>query len=319
MVDAPVILVTELIRDELIRRLREFASVRYMPAAWKDPACLREEIAEVDVLVTRFRTAVTHELLIHAPRLKVLAVYGASREHIEADLADFPNVMLVRASEAVADSIAEFTLGLILALLRRIHEAVEHVYAGGWDHTALIGTDLAGRRVLVVGCGSIGARTAQLLAVLGAEVVIARRSSTPLPKQLLASGCRCASLPSALESAEILSLHVQGGASTRNLIGTTELERLPQGAIVINTSRGSVLDLDSLLHALDRGHLSGAALDVLPDEPPRAQLRRRPNLLVTPHLALYTNQNIQRRIDCVVQGITENLGIARGLPFGSDR
>jgi D-3-phosphoglycerate dehydrogenase len=294
-----VVAAAEPLRPAMLDALRAFATVRYAPEAWRSCDEVARTAADASVLLTRTLTRVDRALLDRLPALGCVAVYGAGREHLELPALDDREIRLIRCSAEVAGTIAEFTLGLALCLLRRLPEAAAATAAGGWRTEGLFGHDLAGRRVLVVGCGPIGERTARLFAAVGASVTVARRSDRPLPAALTAAGCRVGGLRESLTETQLVTLHVPGGEGTRRLLGRRELALLPDGAHVINTSRGSVLDLDALLAELRSGRLGGAALDVLPTEPPAQPLPSLPGLVVTPHLALYSHEAVDRRIAAV--------------------
>jgi phosphoglycerate dehydrogenase-like enzyme len=297
------IVACEPLRPAFVDAFRGFADVVYEPEAWREEERVARLAAGADVLLTRNLTPVSRAVLGRSPRLGCVAVYGAGREHLDMAALRERNLHLIRCSREVAGTIAEFTLGLALALLRRIPEAMTEVRAGTWDHNRLVGTDLAGKRVLVVGCGPIGCRTALLFARAGARVAVARKRPKPLPALLRRAGCRPGSLESGLPRSHLVSLHVSGGESTRNLIGAAEIGRMRRGSYLINTARGSVVDFPAVIAALESGRLAGAALDVLPEEPPRGPLPEHPRLWITPHLALYSEEAIARRIGSVVRQV----------------
>jgi D-3-phosphoglycerate dehydrogenase len=288
----------------MLDALRAFATVHHAPEAWRRRDELVKAAAGARVLLTRNRTCVDAELLERLPGLGCVAVYGAGREHLDLGGLECRGIAVVRCSEPVAGTIAEFTLGLALALLRRL-PAAQRAAADEWRIAPLVGQDLAGLRVLVVGCGPIGERTARSFALLGAEVTVVRRSERPLPASLLSLDCQQGILLDALAQTQLVSLHLPGGKGTSGLLGRRELTLIPPGGYVINTSRGSVLDLEALLDLLRVGHLAGAALDVLPEEPPSRPLPDLPGLLVTPHIALYSQQAIERRIASVADQVRD--------------
>lgn len=301
----PVIAVCEPMRTSFISSFQEFAEVIYEPEAWRKSEKIIRTAANASVLLTRNRTIVTANVLDALDCLTCIGVYGAGCEHLDLDQLQKRGIKLIRCSSEIANTMAEFTLGLALSLLRRIPEAFKAVCENKWDHSVLTGMDLASRRILVVGCGPIGCSVARMFSLLGCDVVVARQSPAPLPEKLLKLKCRKGELLEELPKADIVTLHVPGGNPTRNLIGSCELNLMHPKSFLINTSRGEIVDFEALLKALENGILLGAALDVLPREPPDFPIPQHPRLLITPHLALYSEEAIERRIKSVVWQVRE--------------
>ena len=295
-----LIVAGEPFRQTLLDAFKDFATVIYEPEAWREPDKLVQLGKSADVFLTRNLTPISKNLLGRLSNLKCVAVYGAGREHLDMSAIREHEIKLIRCSKEVSSTIAEFTLGLALCLLRRIPEASKSIENRKWDHTDLIGKDLAGKKILVVGCGAIGQQVALLFRLLGSKVTIARKSSKPIPAALKNAGCRQGALIGEIKVSDIVTIHVSGGKTTENLIGKTELEMMKRGSYLINTSRGSVVEFSAVFSALCEDRLAGAALDVLPQEPPEFPLPQHPKLIYTPHLALYSEEAIRRRIKYVV-------------------
>jgi D-3-phosphoglycerate dehydrogenase len=193
---------------------------------------------------------------------------------------------------ANADAVAEHSLALMLALTRELPRFDRETRAGGWRNLDLFIRDFRTRTVGIVGYGQIGERTARLAQACGATVVIHTRSAISPPQGMSVE----ADLDRLLERIDILSLHCPLTGKTRGMIGAAQFARMKQGALLINTSRGPVVDEAALLAALQSGHLAGAGLDTYAVEPPDAAnpLFALPNVIVTPHIAAATTDAMTR-------------------------
>jgi D-3-phosphoglycerate dehydrogenase len=187
------------------------------------------------------------------------------------------------------EEVADHSLALLLGLLRGIVELDRSVRAGAWDWTAA--GDLRrirGTRLGLIGFGRIGRALAERASAVGFEVWATDPAVSP--QAIAAAGAKAASPDELLENCEAFSLHLPLTPETKGLIGAKELASMPRGSVLVDTARAELVDLDALLGALESGHLAGAALDVLPAEPPTRELPAptAPRLVVTPHAAWYS-------------------------------
>jgi phosphoglycerate dehydrogenase-like enzyme len=211
-----------------------------------------------------------------APNLKLVQVMSAGYEHVDIRLAQRFGVPVATFGDAMAGVVAEHTLMLMLAVYRRLLQLDSGVRSGAWRRNEPVLRELSGKRVGLIGLGYIAREVAVRLRAFGTEVVyFSRHSSEPgfLP------------LDELLATSDIVSLHVQLSPSTQGLIGARELARMKPDAVLINTSRGPVVDQAALFAALSEGRLAGAGLDVLATEPPDPAdpLLQLPNVVFTPH------------------------------------
>lgn len=221
----------------------------------------------------------TAAVLAGAPGLQVIAQVGVGTDSIDTDAAARHGVAVTTTPGANEAAVADHTLALMLGWLRRIPEHDAAVRAGRWDRTGPHAPrQLAGSCVGLVGFGAIGRLVAQRLLAFGVTVVahdpagVDHHRVTPAP------------LPELLRRADIVSLHVPLTDATRHLIGATELAQMAPHAVLVNTSRGAVVDEPALVRALHTGGIAGAALDVFEDEPPAGSpLLAMPNVVLTPH------------------------------------
>jgi D-3-phosphoglycerate dehydrogenase / 2-oxoglutarate reductase len=246
--------------------------------------------------------AVGEELLDQLPALRVVGTATGGFDHIDVDAADARGVAVVSVPDYCTQEVADHTLALLYALVRGIVELDRDVARGGWNAKAAgpLRT-LAGLRVGIVGLGRIGGAVAGRLLALGAEVW----ANDVLP--VARDGVRFVELDELLAECDAVTVHVPLTRATRGLVGRAEIAAMRPGALLVNTSRGLVVDDGAVIEALRRGRLGGAALDVLPREPPPlAPLA--PNLIVTPHAAYYSEASEERAYRLAVARVREVLG-----------
>jgi D-3-phosphoglycerate dehydrogenase len=242
------------------------------------------------------------ELIERLPSLRVVGTASVGFDHIDVDAADAHGVAVVNVPDYCTQEVADHTLALLYALLRGIVSLDRDVARGGWSAKAAgpLRT-LAGLRVGIVGLGRIGGAVATRLLALGAEVWA--HDLLPVSRE----GVRFAALDELLAECEAVTLHVPLTAETRGLVGRTEIEWMRPGALLVNTSRGAVVDEGAVILALRSGRLGGAALDVLVREPPpMAPLA--PNLILTPHAAYYSEASEARAPRLCVARMRDVLG-----------
>ena len=249
-------------------------------------------------IVTDPRIPVDAELLDEAGRsLAVVANFGVGYDNVDLDAARARGVRVTNTPGVLTGATAELAVALMLAAARRIAEADATVRSGEWarsDADALLGRELAGATIGLVGFGRIGRRVAELLRGFEVQLLVTSRSSgAPWP------GAERLELPDLLAASDFVSIHLPLTAETRHLINANALASMKQGAILVNTSRGAVVDTTALINALRAGHLGAAGLDVYEDEPHvPPDLRELPNTVLLPHIgsATATTRNAMARL-----------------------
>jgi len=251
---------------------------------------LKAVIQNYDALIVRSRTKVTSTLIERAERLKVIGRAGVGLDNIDVEAAEKRGIAVLNTPEAPADSTAELTIGLILALARGIPSAVDSMKKGKWLKGRLKGWQLKGKTIGLIGLGNVGLRVARLAKAFGMKVLFTKRTP-PSPDVLQELEAEFVSLEDLLRRSDIVSLHVPLTDETRGMVGTRELGLMKRGAILVNTSRGAIVDEEALLEALRSGRLGGAALDVYTVEPPRdMRLIQLSNVVCTPHIGAQTEE-----------------------------
>lgn len=256
---------------------------------------LARALADADALAIYSRDRIDASLLDRAPRLKVIAKGGSKpTSNVDIAAAEQRGIRVLWTPGANAVSVAELTLAVMLAIMRRLPELNAHLRGGGWRSFDLLGRELAGLTLGLVGFGAVGREVARRYAAFGGPMLAC---DPALPAGSVdASGARAVTLDALLGQADIVSLHCELNARTAGLIDARRLAAMKRGAILVNTARGGLVDEASLRDALDAGHLAGAALDVFCQEPPPAAhpLVGHPRVFATPHIAAFTTESLHR-------------------------
>ena len=222
-------------------------------------------------------------------------------DHIDLGAAAARGIPVAHTPGVLTDAVAELTFGLLLMLARRLPEAVAAVHQGRWQDAPL-GTDVKGKTLLVVGLGRIGRAVADRALAFGMTVLFHdARDDLAAPPGV----ARVASLEEGLPRADVVTLHVDFNPSARHLIGASQLELLKPTALLINTSRGAVVDQEALSRALTTGRLAGAGLDVLQVEPPDPDdpILALPNVIVLPHIGSATRETRHAMIELAIANL----------------
>jgi glyoxylate reductase len=229
-------------------------------------------------------------LLAAAPRLRAVANCAVGYDNVDLAAAARRGIVVTNTPDVLTESSADLAFALILAAARRVAEGDRLVRSGrwrGWRPDQMLGHDVHGATLGIVGLGRIGGAVARRARGFGMRILYWNRRRLRRPP----AGARYASLDRILASADIVSLHVPLTPATRHLIGARELARMQPSAVLVNTSRGAVIDETALVRALRRGRIAAAGLDVFEHEPavPRT-LRALPNVVLTPHIASATSE-----------------------------
>jgi len=229
---------------------------------------------------------ITARVLQQAEGLKIISRCGVGVENVDLNAAKSLGITVTNTPDGPTEAVAELAIGLIFNLLRRISFLDRELRKGNW--TKEMGSLMRGKRIGIVGLGRIGKEVAEMLLALGAKVsgTDVQADSVWLQKKQVP----LVSLEELLQQSEILCLHVSHTVSNKYIIGKKEIEAMPKGAYLINTSRGEVVDHDALYSMLTNGHLSGAALDVFDHEPYTGPLTRLDNVILTPHIGSYARE-----------------------------
>ena len=274
------------------------------------PEQIAEKIGNYEVVVVRSRTKITKDLIQRADKCKVIARVGVGLDNIDQDTAKEKNIRVINAVEGAMNAVAELVVGLMLSLAREIPRADREVRNGNWIKKELMGTELRGKYLGIVGLGNIGKRLGRLaksfnMNIIGFDVM-------PIDEEFSKEvGLMKADLGTLLASADYVLLHVPLLDSTKHMINTENIATMKSTARIINTSRGGVIDEDALYTALKNGVLGGAALDVFEVEPATSnKLRDLPNFISTPHMGAQTKEAQSLAANVIAEKIIQ---ILRGV------
>jgi len=268
---------------------------------------LKGRVRNYDVLVVRSRTKVTREIIEAGEKLKVVGRAGAGIDNIDVEAAKEKGVKVLNTPEAPAIAVAELTIGLLLSLARQIPRADSSMKEGRWAKKEFKGWQLNGKTFGVIGLGHIGEKVARLAKAFGMKILITKRTP-PSPEILRELEAEFVPLDELLKRSDIVSLHVPLTSQTYHMIGEREIQLMKDGAFIINTSRGAVIDEKALFKALKSGKLGGAALDVYEVEPPEDySLMKLPNVVCTPHIGAQTVEAQRAAATLLAQKIVNEL------------
>jgi (S)-sulfolactate dehydrogenase len=307
------ILIAEFMDEPAVAALAERFDVRYEPGLADRADEIPNLVTDCAALIVRNRTQVTERLLDAGPRLRVVGRLGVGLDNIDVKACEARGIVVIPATGANAQAVAEYVVGTALALLRGAFDASGAVGAGQWPRAALSsGREIGGKTLGLVGFGSIGRATARLAHGVGMRVIgfdahvpagdAAWRDEAVTP---------CAFAEVAAES-DVLSLHVPLTAATRNLIDAERLATMKPDAVLIDTARGGIVDEAAVAAALRTGKLGGAAFDVFASEPLPAgsPLAGCPRVILTPHIAGVTRESNARVSSLIAEkvaaALTEN-------------
>ncbi len=277
----------------------------------KDGVLSREELLAgvkgADAILSLLTDNINEEVLTAAgPQLKVVANYAVGFNNLEAEAGKRHNVIMTNTPGVLTETVAEFTLAMIMAVTKRIVEGDKFTRAGkyqGWSPLLLLGSDLAGKTLGVVGLGQIGSLVAKK-AKLGLGMKIVYHDIQPNQQFEQETGAGFLELDELLKVADVVSIHVPLLETTKHLINAEKLALMKESAYLVNTSRGPVIDEAALVEALRNKKIKGAALDVFEDEPTlKPGLIELENAILTPHIASATEETRAKMSEIAAQNI----------------
>jgi len=274
------------------------------------PEQIAEKIGNFEVVVVRSRTKITKELIQKADKCQIIARVGVGLDNIDQNAAKEKNIRVINAVEGAMNAVAELVVGLMLSLAREIPRADREVRNGNWIKKELMGSELRGKYLGIVGLGNIGKRLGRLaksfnMNIIGFDVM-------PIDEEFSKEvGLMKADLGTLLSSSDYVSLHVPLLDSTKHMINAEKISTMKNTARIINTSRGGVIDEEALFDALKNGGLAGAALDVFEVEPATSnKLKDLPNFISTPHMGAQTKEAQSLAANVIAEKIIQ---ILRGV------
>lgn len=280
------ILAADKISEESIQELKEIAEV--VSDFEITPENLLNEIKKYDVVIVRSRTKITKEVLDAAPKLKAVVRAGVGLDNIDTDRAKEKGVQVINTPEAPTESVAELAIALILSLARRIPEADVSIKDKKWIKKELIGHELKGKTIGIIGLGKIGKRVAEIAHSLGMNIIAHNRS--PQAYFLETVNGKQKPLNELLKEADFVTIHLPLTNQTKNTLGKKELSLMKPSAYLVNTARGAIVNESALYEVLKNGKIAGAALDVFWDRKPFESklFELNDKIIFTPHIGSTT-------------------------------
>jgi D-3-phosphoglycerate dehydrogenase len=274
------------------------------------PEQLAEKIGNYEVVVVRSRTKIVKELVEKADKCQIIARVGVGLDNIDQDSAKAKNIRVINAVEGAITAVAELVLGLMLSMAREIPRADREIRNGNWIKKEMMGSELKGKYLGIIGLGNIGKRLGRIARALNMNII--GYDVVPIDEEFSKEvGLMKADLDTLLSSSDYVSLHVPLLDSTKHMINTEKLKMMKKTARIINTARGGVIDEDALYNALKAGNLAGAALDVFEAEPATGNnLTSLPNFISTPHMGAQTKEAQSLAANVIAEKIIQ---ILRGV------
>ncbi len=297
------ILITDPVDKSLINVLMGAGfKVIYEPEITHDE--LKQRIKDIDAIIVRSRTKVRKDIIDAALKLRVIARVGVGLDNIDVEYAEKRGISVVNAGGATAQSVAELTIGLLIGLIRKIYYGYSQLQKGRWVKKEIMGYELAGKTLGIIGVGNIGYRVGWIayhgfsMRVLGY-----RRNIVKIDPPIIPVG-----LDKLLRESDVISIHIPLNKETYGYIDEGKIKKMKEGVLIINTSRMEVLDLDAVIQALKSGKIGGLAADtnLKPEHPKISELLSLPNVFLTPHIGAQTVE-AQRRAALYVANLVIDL------------
>lgn len=246
-------------------------------------------VGDYDALIIRSRTKVDRELIDKASRLKLVARPGTGLDNVDVDYARSKGVVILNSPESLVEAVAEHVVLLMLAVSRKLVAADSSTKAGMWEKNSLVGRELKGKVLGIVGLGRIGRRIGEIAHTLGMSILV--YDVVVIPDDVLARlESKVVGLDELFRSSDYVTLHVPLTPETRHMVGAPMIAKMKRDAVIVNTSRGGVIEEGALASALSDGRIGGAAIDVFESEPPRGAILTAPNVVLTPHIGGQTEE-----------------------------
>lgn len=268
---------------------------------------LLTSVNDCDVIVVRSRTKITKTVIDAAPNLKIIARVGVGLDNIDTSYAESKGIKVLNAAEAAMNAVSELVIGHMIALSRNIPKANDGIKSGRWLKKELVGVELRGKYLGIVGVGNIGRNLGRLarcfrMNLIGYDII-------PINQDYVREvGMIKTDLKTLLENSDFVTCHVPLTDKTRHLINSETLSYMKPTAFLINTSRGEIIDEESLFSALNEKRIAGAALDVFEVEPPtNTKLLQLPNIICSPHIAAQTKEAQELASTVIAEKVIQSL------------
>ena len=303
------ILVSDQLPKSSVDLLRAASGVEVVEKVGLTEEELLPLVADIEAWVVRSATKVTRRLIEAAPRLRWIGRAGAGLDTIDVAAAKERGIEVMNVPGANSIAVAELAFGLLLALFRKLPEADASLRRGEWLKSKLMGRELRGKTLGIVGMGKIGRAVAQR--ALAFEMRCVGHDPLVAPEAVRAAGVEPVTLEGLLAQADVVTLHLPVTPETKKMFDARRIASMKKGSVLVNAARGDLVDEPALLEALRSGHLAGAALDVFAVEPAGANpLFTLPNVVASPHIGASTREAQEAVGDEIARMLLERMAVA---------
>ncbi len=272
-----------------------------------DPDDLLTTVGESNVIIVRSRTKITKKVIDAAPNVKIIARVGVGLDNIDTEYAESKGIKVLNAAEAAMNAVSELVIGHMIALSRSIPKADDGMKKGKWLKKELVGSELRGKYLGIIGVGNIGRNVGRIAKCLRMNLI--GYDIFPINQDYVREVSMIKTdLKTLLENSDFITCHVPLTEKTKHLINSETLSYMKPTSFLINTSRGEIIDEKSLFTALTEKRIAGAALDVFEVEPPtNTELLNLPNMICSPHIAAQTKEAQELASTVIAEKVIQNL------------
>jgi len=302
-------------RQQGMDMVREVATIKILRDQYPPPTPITEdellkEIADADAVVNVRSIPMNRKIIEAAKNLKIIARHGLGYETVDVEAASERNIVVTRATAQGPYPVAEFTIGLLLALSKKYIPAHASIKSGKWESLKFKGSEARAKTLGIIGLGAIGSTVARM-ATLGLQMNVIAYDPYVSEEKAREVGAKLVELPNLLRESDYISVHAAVTKESKGLLGKKEFDLMKKGVFVINCARGEMLDEKAFCEALSSGKVAGAALDVLTEEPPARDnpILGLENVILTPHAAGVTDESLERMSISIAENI---VNIAQG-------
>jgi D-3-phosphoglycerate dehydrogenase len=294
------------LEKEHIKKLRSIGALEIFESPPKTADELKERIKEADVVIVGW-TDLTKSIIESAMKLKMISIWATTCHYADLEAARKTGIVVSHVPGYATEAVAEYTFALLLAAVRKLPSADKHVRGGSFDWRPFGGMELYGKTLGIIGTGSIGCRVAEMAEAFKMRVL--GYDKYPNVRKAEEVGMKYVDLNTLLAESDFITLHVTLTSETEKMIGKKEIQAMKNGAVIVNTSQGKVIDEKALINALKSGKIAFAGLDVFEEEPPAKgnALFKLENTILSPHIGFHTVEAAKRCTDICVDNVVKFL------------
>jgi D-3-phosphoglycerate dehydrogenase len=294
------------LEQDHVDKLRSTGDLEIFGEPPKTPDELKERIGSADIVIVGW-SYLTKDIIDSAKKLKMISIWATTCHYADLQVAKQRGIVVTHVPGYAMEAVAEHTFALLLAATRRLPSADRHVRGGGFDWRPFGGVELHGKTLGIIGTGSIGCRVAEIAKAF--KMRILAYDKYPNVKRAEEIEMKYVDLYTLLKKSDFVTLHITLTSETERMIGKKEIEVMKEGAVIVNTSQGKVIDESALVDALRSGKISFAGLDVFEEEPPVKDnpLFKLDNVILSPHIGFHTVEAKKRCTDLCIDNIVKFL------------